>query len=237
MGEVILITGTDTGAGKTVLTGLLLAHLRAAGIHALAMKPFCTGPRDDAELLCELQDQEVPLDHVNPFHFSLPVAPSVAARAAKRTVSLDRALRAIRFLQDRCDTLLIEGVGGLFVPLGEKYMIADLIGALRCPVLVAARNKLGVINHALLTIRALENQKIDTTTLVLMSDKSPDVSAKTNGRILAECLKSNRIESVPFLVGDLQRARVIRKHAVRQKKLLARIAARSIVRPAFRFPK
>ena len=78
--RIIFITGTDTGVGKTLLTGLLLHHLRQSGCHALAMKPFCSGSRADAEFLHAVQDGELTLDEINPFFFAEPLAPLVAAR-------------------------------------------------------------------------------------------------------------------------------------------------------------
>src|SRR5215510_11029750 len=109
---VIFITGTDTGVGKTLLTGLLLAHLRQNNVHALAMKPFCSGDRADVELLHKLQDGELARDEINPFYFSRPLAPAVAARKGNRSVPLPEVLRRIEVLEKRCDLLLIEGIGG-----------------------------------------------------------------------------------------------------------------------------
>src|SRR5438094_393958 len=94
--RIIFITGTDTGVGKTVLTGLLLTHLRQTGVRALALKPFCSAGRADAELLHDLQDGELTLDEINPFHFKEPLAPLVAARLHRRKISLDQVLTHTR---------------------------------------------------------------------------------------------------------------------------------------------
>ncbi|MCX6928449.1 MAG: dethiobiotin synthase [Verrucomicrobia bacterium] len=125
--RIIFITGTDTGVGKTLLTGLLLHYLRHSGCHALAMKPFCSGSRADAEFLHAVQENELTLDEINPFFFSEPLAPLVAARKHQRSICLSSVLRRIRSLASRCQCLLVEGIGGVMVPLGEGFCVADLI--------------------------------------------------------------------------------------------------------------
>src|SRR6185312_6066960 len=83
-GKIVFITGTDTGVGKTIFTGLLVRHLREHGVHALAMKPFCSGGRGDVKLLRAMQDAELTENEINPFYFPKPVAPLVDARRSKR---------------------------------------------------------------------------------------------------------------------------------------------------------
>src|ERR1051326_5574870 len=99
--RTIFITGTDTGVGKTVLTGLLLAHLRAIGGHAMALKPFCSGSRKDVDLLYALQDGELAAEAINPFYFREPVAPLIAARQHGRLLPLGQVLEQ---LQRVCST-------------------------------------------------------------------------------------------------------------------------------------
>ena len=149
--RIIFVTGTDTGVGKTLLTGLLLYHLRQRGCHALAMKPFCSGSRADTEFLRAVQDGELTSDEVTPFFFAEPLAPLVAARKHRRTIRLKEVVRRIRRLSDRCECLLIEGIGGLLVPLGEGFTVRDLVARLGCEVIIVSRNRLGTINHTILT--------------------------------------------------------------------------------------
>src|SRR5437867_2176078 len=113
--KIIFVTGTDTGAGKTLLTGLMLHHYRQAGLHALAMKPFCAGGRGDIELLSSLQNDELAADEINPFYFTEPIAPLVAARRHRRTIPLNEVLARVQKLENRCERLIIEGSGGLLV--------------------------------------------------------------------------------------------------------------------------
>src|SRR5947208_17105167 len=86
--RLLFITGTDTGAGKTLLTALLLAHARSKGIVAVALKPFCSGGRSDAILLHSLTENSVTLDRVNPFHYPQPLTPLLAARTRNKAISL-----------------------------------------------------------------------------------------------------------------------------------------------------
>jgi len=160
--RIIFITGTGTGVGKTVLTGLLLTHLRGRNVPAFATKPFCSGDRADAKLLCALQGGDLTLEEVNPFFFREPVAPLVAARRRKSVIPIDSVLANIRSLRSKIEEswLLIEGAGGLLVPLGEDYSVLDLIASLRCEVLVVSANRLGTLNHTLLTVRALQQAGI-----------------------------------------------------------------------------
>jgi dethiobiotin synthase len=140
MSRILFITGTDTGVGKTVLTGLLLAHLRQTGNHALALKPFCSGSRDDAKLLHALQDRELTLDRINPFFFPEPLAPLAAARKRRSSITLKSVLGHIGSILSLTTTpplhhsnppiLLVEGVGGLLVPLGKSFAVLDLITGL-----------------------------------------------------------------------------------------------------------
>lgn len=218
---LVFITGTDTGVGKTTLAALLLCHLRQNGRRVLAMKPFCSGGRKDAELLLSLQDKELSLDEINPFHFPEPLAPLVAARKHRREVPMRAVLRHIdrmgsRLASEAAKTespfLLLEGAGGLLAPLGERYSALDLIKRLSAPFrgpspalqakgIVVSRNSLGTINHTLLTVQALRNADVSPSAIgvVQMNTASPDSSSRSNPRILRELLAPVPLFSLPFL--------------------------------------
>src|SRR6266446_4308126 len=120
--NTVFITGTDTGVGKTVVTALLLSHLRNRGGNVLAIKPFCTGRRTDPKILSILQGGELSIDCINPFYFREPVAPLSAARKHRRRIKLGDVLDHITDTQHSFHvpgpfTLLIEGAGGLLAPL------------------------------------------------------------------------------------------------------------------------
>lgn len=196
----------------------------------LAMKPFCSGSRDDAKLLFELSDREMPMDVLNPFHFRLPLAPAIAARLARQKVSLRDTISAIRKVQKNCEVLLIEGAGGFFVPLGERFMVSDLILRLRCSVLLVARNGIGVINHVLLSTSAIRRHANVHTTVVLTRRPNADISSSSNSRVLRELLGRTPIFDVPVLGGDLQRVDVIRRQSKSCGRLLTKISMASIFR-------
>ena len=217
--QIIFVTGTDTGAGKTVLTALLLAHLRGQGRDALGMKPFCSGDRGDARLLHSLQEGCLTLDEVNPFYFDKPLAPA----AAPKRVPFQVALGRIRALADRCGVLLIEGAGGLLAPLGDDYTARDLIAALKCKTMVVSRNRLGTINHTLLTVEALQQVATEEVKVVLMDVRNPDLSASSNVKMLRESLGTNAVFSIPHLGFRAPTAGAVRMNVKFLKKVLARL--------------
>jgi dethiobiotin synthetase len=237
--RTIFITGTDTGIGKTLLTGLMLLHLRQSGGHALAMKPFCSGGTADLEVLHALQDGELTRDEINPFYFAEPVAPLVATRKHRRRICLDDVLTSIHTVASRHlagiknqkskiknPTLLIEGSGGLLVPLGEGFTVADLIKKLGCEVIVVSRNRLGTINHTLLTVKSLQSIGIQHIKIVLLNAFPPRHSTpdtRHNARILAELLDPVRLISLPFLGQDALGLEALKRNAKKCKKTLAQI--------------
>jgi dethiobiotin synthetase len=223
--RIIFITGTDTGVGKTLLTGLLVHHLRQSGCHALAMKPFCSGSREDTEFLRAAQDSELTDDEINPFFFNEPLAPLVAARTHGRSLRLPEVLRRISRLAGRCQCLLIEGIGGAMVPLGEGFSVMTLIAKLGAEPIVVSRNRLGAINHTLLTVNALRQAGIKCIKTVLMSCPHPDRSAESNGRMLSELLAPTPVHTFPFLRENPMRSGAINSAQKKVKKTLAQILA------------
>lgn len=201
-GRIIFITGTDTGVGKTVFTALLLHHLRKTGEHALALKPFCSGGRDDVKLLHALQDGDLSENEINPYFFSEPIAPYVAAQRQRRKILLPDVVNYINEMAAKCGVLLVEGAGGLMVPLGEDFFVRDAIGALDCEVFVISKNRLGTINHTLLTVEALRDFGVRKIKIVLMNTASggrDDASTATNLKVLRRFLAPMQVHEVEFL--------------------------------------
>lgn len=233
MAKIIFITGTDTGVGKTVVTALLLCYLRQAGCNALAIKPFCSGSRADARLLRGLQDNLLTLDEINPFFFKQPVAPA-AAGGRRKAIPLDTVLRKIGAVGRRCDVLLVEGIGGLLVPLGKNYTVADLISRLQCPTLIVCRNRLGTINHTLLTVKAMQAIGIERHGIVMVEDKKPDISVRSNPKLIKKMAPSCPVFLIPNLGSRASAAGVIKINAIFLKKRLARILGGDILTLFFR---
>jgi dethiobiotin synthetase len=184
----LFITGTDTGVGKTYVTALILAELRRQGVRAAAFKPIACGRggRRDAEIYRRLMHNEVPLDVINPIYLEHPLAPSVAARLEHRRLDLRKIHSAFRLLSSVFCPVLVEGAGGVLVPIKQIYFVADLARDLGLPVVIVARLGLGTINHTLLTVRQTRN-----TAGIVLNDT-------TGKRGLAE---TTNIEEIPKLTG------------------------------------
>lgn len=221
-GKITFVTGTDTGVGKTLLTALLLQHMRQCGQHALAMKPFCSGGRGDVDFLQSLQEGELSDDEMNPFYFARPEAPMVSLRRQRKNIRLADVIAKVQSVQKRCDHLLIEGAGGLLVPLGHGYTVADLIVQMASPTVIVARNRLGTINHTLLTINELTRNGVGQMSVVLMDDQRPDCSAGTNRTTLRNILHIPVVK-IPFLGTILQQKRAFLESRKKVKKELAQI--------------
>jgi dethiobiotin synthetase len=194
----IFITGTDTGVGKTVVTTLLLAQLRDSGKTVRAVKPFCTGERADAFLLWELQEREAPLESVNPFYFEEPLAPWTAARRAGKAITLEQTLEFLKEAEPKEGVLLIEGAGGLLSPLGHSFDARNLVES-GTEVIVAAANRLGVLNHVLLTVDALKHRGQNSIKLVLVDVGATEPATDSNPGDLRLLLKNVPLFRIPYI--------------------------------------
>ena len=216
MKQMLFITGTDTGVGKTVLTALLTRFLRERGVNTAALKPVCSGGRDDARVLHAAMDGALPLDVINPWHFRAPIAPRLAARKENKHLKLSQVVMHTRELQRRFDVILVEGAGGLLSPLGEDFDSRDLITALRATPLIVASDKLGVVNHILLTLEALPKNLRRKAKIVLMSPARPDAASKTNRDLLAGLVDAKKIVSLPWLGKPFDAARSLKNLRVQR---------------------
>ncbi|HEX2084630.1 MAG TPA: dethiobiotin synthase [Solirubrobacteraceae bacterium] len=169
----LFVTGTDTGAGKTVVAAALCASLRAAGRRVAAVKPVLTGLDDaggaawplDHELLAAAAGGEA--ERVAPLRFGPPVSPHLAAELANEPIERESLLRAVEAAARGADVAVVEGVGGLLVPLADGYSVRDLAADLGLPLVVAARPGLGTINHTLLTVEAARAASLTVRAIVL----------------------------------------------------------------------
>jgi len=197
--RTLFITGTDTGAGKTVLTTLLAAWLRERGVKVAALKPLCSGGRADAQQIFTAISGALTLDEINPWHFRASIAPALAARLEKKSVARAQVLAHIRAQRQKFEVTLVEGAGGLLSPLGKDFDSRDLILALRATPIIVAQNKLGVVNHILLTLAALPETYRAKAKIVLMSPAQPDSATATNAKLLAEFFPAKKILTLPWL--------------------------------------
>ncbi|MEX0655619.1 MAG: dethiobiotin synthase [Phycisphaeraceae bacterium] len=199
----LFITGTDTGVGKTVAACAIAAALRQqqprwrVGV----CKPFSSGCRrereglvhEDAEALAHFADCRLPLDVINPIRFTAPLAPAVAAEQQGKPVDWPALGRALNEVDRYSDAMLVEGVGGLLVPIDPdhpKVTVLDLIVALRLPVVVVTRAGLGTLNHTAMTVRLLHDAACDVAGLVINGydpdDVGDDPAITTNRRWLTK---------------------------------------------------
>ena len=236
MGKIIFITGTDTDAGKTVLTGLLLAHLRGQGVRALALKPFCSGNDADVRILQEIQGAELTNAEVNPWFAAAPVAPVIGLAESGIKPSKTGVLKYIHSMAKRAEVLLVEGAGGLLSPLGEDLDALELIRELKCEVLVAGKNRLGCVNHFSLTLLALKNAGVKKISAVLMPLEGPDASGVTNPGMLRNKAGFIGVYEVPWLGNEASTGGALKNNAKKMQITLAGILGSGKKRPLLRDP-
>ena len=184
----VFVTGTDTGAGKTLASCTLLHALRARGLRAVGMKPVASGcelaaegwRNADALALWQASQPRPAYADLNPFALPEPLAPELAARAAGVQVGLEPILAAYARLQAQADAVVVEGVGGWAAPLAATIDQADLVRALRLPVVLVVGMRLGCLNHARLTAAAIA---ADGCELVgwIASGVDPDMACREAG--------------------------------------------------------
>ena len=189
MAKGIFITGTDTGVGKTFFACRLAALLRGFGYRVGVMKPVESGCAEregklfpeDAIRLKEASASQDPLDKICPYQLREPLAPSVAAQRQGITLGIDRLMDVYHEISATHDITLVEGAGGLMVPLLPSYTYADLARVLKLPVIVIAANRLGMINHLLLTLEHARCKGLSVLGYVLNRlESEPSLPAETN---------------------------------------------------------
>jgi len=183
------LTGTGTGVGKTYVASLLIRAGRNAGLDTVGMKPVCTGDRSDAEALHQACDGVISINTVNPVWYRTPAAPYTAAVVENRPVDLALIRDTFRQLRAAHRSLIVEGVGGWLVPIERNYFVADLAAEMALPVVVVVHNRLGAINHTLLTVREIERYGVPFAGYILNeADPIEDVAGVTNREILTDLL-------------------------------------------------
>ena len=211
----LFVTGTDTGVGKTVVACALAAWSRRQGIDVGVMKPVATGGRwvadrwlsDDAIRLAKAAGCEDPWTLVNPACFQEPLAPWTAARRTHRPIRLEPILEAFQTLAQRHEFLIVEGIGGLLVPLTARSTVADLVRRLHLPLLLVARPSLGTINHTLLSVQAARREYLPMRAILLNHAEGPAgdamsrLAVRTNPEILRRLTRRPVLGPLPFAEG------------------------------------
>lgn len=178
----IFITGTGTEIGKTVIAGCLAAAMQNAGIDVGVMKPICSGDNLDAQYLKHAAQVDDPLKIINPIYLEYPLAPSVSARIQDKEIELTEIDAAFNKLSMKYEFLVVEGVGGIAVPIQDNFLVAHLIQHMQLPILIVANTGLGTINHTLLTVAYSRNFNIKIIGIVLnqFEPGSIGIAEKTN---------------------------------------------------------
>ncbi len=171
MANGLFITGTDTDAGKTYISSLILRALRNERVDAVGYKPICCGDRNDALQMAMASDisidDEAEMNRINPVWMKTPAAPHVSAMFENRPIEKQELLDGYKSLSDSHQCVITEGVGGWLVPInGMAFSVAELAVAIGDPVVLVVGNKLGALNHTLLTVEAMRSRGIEPAGLV-----------------------------------------------------------------------
>jgi dethiobiotin synthetase len=177
----LFLTGTGTGVGKTFAAIELLHWLRAHGIRAAGMKPICCGDREDARRLLAASAEGISIEELNPVWLQSPVAPSVAAEIEQVEIDLGKVRNCFRNLSERFDTMIVEGAGGWLVPITKDLFVGDFAKQLGLPVAIVAQNRLGCLNHILLTLESVQRRGLVCAGVILNQANGPtDLAQSTN---------------------------------------------------------
>ena len=195
MTQGIFVTGTGTEIGKTVIAGGFAASLKESGTNVGVMKPISTGDTADAQFLKHAAQIDDELSLINPIFLRHPLAPSVAARIEEKEIDLADIESAFGELQRKYEFIIVEGVGGIAVPILDDFLVAHLINTLQLPILIVAQVGLGTLNHTLLTVGFARQFNIEIAGIVL-NGLRPEIAG------LAEAtnpLEIERLTDVPVI--------------------------------------
>lgn len=197
MMKSVFVTGTDTGVGKTIISSSIAAYLSTVkGLDVGVMKPFESGIEtagdrglDDTWILKTASGSEDDVNEINPYLFKAPLAPEPAAAEENASIDIDLVTSLYDRLAARHDVVIVEGAGGLLVPITERFFYADLIRAWRAPVIVVSRLTLGTINHTLLTCGHLRSIGAKVLGVILNdTEGAGDIASRTNPAMLKKYL-------------------------------------------------
>jgi len=209
MHKGFFITGTDTGVGKTIITGALILGLRLLGIKACGMKPVETGCLREGDVLVPsdgmfiktIAHMEESVHLVSPCCFEKPLAPLTASQIEGTTVDIEKIRKAYAQLRVIYDAVVVEGIGGLMVPVRQDYFVLDLAKDFGLPVIVVSKPGLGTINHTMLTVTHAIKEGIDVAGIIINYSLPPEntPAEKTNPDVLKKVSPVPLIGIFPYL--------------------------------------
>jgi dethiobiotin synthetase len=199
----LFVTGIDTGVGKT-LVSCVLAKVLSQRFQLGVMKPFASGNRLDIQRLkraCGRKDLD--FDTLNPIFFNQPLSPFSASLSDQKKIDLSKILKSYRWLQKHSDFVIVEGIGGLHVPLREKFTVADLALKMNLPLVIVAHPFLGTLNHTFLTVDYARHKglKIQGIIVNVLKDHVRDPSFKSNPFVLSRLARLPILATLPYLKG------------------------------------
>jgi dethiobiotin synthetase len=201
----IFVTGTDTGVGKTIISSGLAAVLKDYMVDVGVFKPMISGiSRQDSEsdtsILKRMSATPLSLEEISPFHYKEPLAPYAAQQLEGTSVQITEVLAYWEKIKERHDFFIVEGAGGISVPLGENFLVSHLITALELPIIIVARPHLGTVNHTFLTVQYAKELGLDVLGVVIngMSDR-PSLAERTNPKLIEELCEVPILGVIPTL--------------------------------------
>ena len=182
MEKGVFVTGSDTGVGKTVIAGAIAAAIKAHGLDVGVMKPVASGAKEidgslvseDVVYLKKIIDSTDDDDLVSPIRLKPPIAPTIAAVKSGVPIDIDKVWKAYEVLSNRHDFVVVEGIGGLMVPVDDTLFVADLVRKMDLPLVIVGSDYLGTINHTLLTVEYAKSRNIRIKGIIINMLKGDD---------------------------------------------------------------
>ena len=202
----IFVTGTGTDVGKTFLSAALVRHWRAAGHGVAAFKPVASGfdpatahASDPGVLLAALGSPITDIETISPWRFAAPLSPDMAAAREGRTLDFEAIVEFSRQVARSADRVLIEGVGGIMVPLDERHTVLDWMSALRLPLLLVAGSYLGTISHTLTALRVLAQRNLTVVAVAVSESAVPGAPLDETVAVIARFADMIEVVGIPRL--------------------------------------
>ncbi|MCJ7692294.1 MAG: dethiobiotin synthase [Sedimentisphaerales bacterium] len=204
----LFITGTDTGVGKTIIAGAITMILKAKGLSVGVFKPIATGCKrswggmisDDTKFLANCANSELSLSTITPVGYPTPAAPIVSADCDGPAINFEKIATAYKKTCEQSDIVIIEGIGGVRVPLTDEFDLLDLAVEFDLPLVIVARPNLGTINHTLMTIDCVHAAKLKIAGVIINGyDATKATTAEeTAEHVISRCTSINVLSVVPF---------------------------------------
>jgi len=225
MAKGFFVTGTDTGVGKTIISAGLICFLNNLGYRTGAMKPVESGCRiqrftglkttsadilipNDGMFLKKIANMQEPVDIITPIRFREPLAPFTASKIEGKPINIGKIKDAFSRLSKKYELLIVEGIGGLLVPIKKNYYVLDLAKDIGLPLIVVARPSLGTLNHTMLTVNYAIKEGLRVAGIIMNYNKPPEntIAEKTNSDILKKISPVPIIGIFPYLKNKKNKA-------------------------------